>query len=314
MTEPTILIYHRELADAYATELRAHGLAGVDAVYNPEDASRLISECDILFGWKVPQGLLRGAKRLRWIQSMGAGVDDLVSRDDIPSDVAITRIVGQFGEPIAEYVFSRLLYVFKDLGKSLEAQRKHVWAPVIEGTLAGKVIGIAGLGSIGCDVAALAKAFKMTVLGLSRSRVGGCTAVDEYYSPADWGKFASKVDILVLTLPLTEETHHVINGEVFKRMKTNSWIVNVGRGQLIDETALAETLRLGEIGGAILDVFESEPLPPTHPFWSHENVIVTPHLSGPSRVESVTEFFVENLARFKSGDELLGLVNLKIGY
>lgn len=313
MSEQRILIYHEQLADRYEEILKSQGVRGVFKASNVVEAKPIIAECQVLFGWRVPQELLRQARHLRWIQAMGAGVDDLLAMESLSSDVMITRIVGQFGEPIAEYTFAHLLYVFKNLQRSLKAQSEATWAPFIPGNLAGKSIGVAGIGSIGCQVAKISKAFNMHVLGLSRSE-RNCSFVDEHFYLQDFVVMASKCDVLVLTLPLTAETYHIVNRDLLGVMKSDAWIVNVGRGRLIDEQALVEHLHEGKLGGVILDVFEQEPLPLDHPLWHMPNAFVTPHLSGPSDVQSVADFFVRNLQRFLAGEELLGQVDRVAGY
>lgn len=244
---------------------------------------------------------------------MGAGVDDLFQTKGIGTQVAVTRIVGQFGPPIAEYVFAHLLYEVKNMKSSFEAQNERVWAPFTGGTLAGKTIGIAGLGSIGCKVAEMARSFNMRVVGLSRTQAT-CQAVHTHYTAVDWEEFAAQVDYLVLTLPLTEDTYQVVNQRVLSVMKKDAWVVNVGRGSLIRETDLVAALLNHQLGGAILDVFEQEPLSSNHPFWNFSNVHVTPHLSGPSQVDEVVQFFVQNLRRYETGRKLVGLVDPVRGY
>lgn len=315
MTEPSILVYHTHLAGPYERALQGLGVHNVSTASTVVEAQDILSECEVIFGWKIPAELIRQAKNVRWIQSMGAGVDDLMQQPGLAPHLQLTRITGQFGDPIAEYVFARLLYIFKDLERSVQAQQNRAWVPFLEGTLAGKSIGIAGLGSIGCRVASLAKAFRMQVLGLSRTQaLVRCPGLDQHFSPAEWLGFAEQSDILVLTLPLTPDTYHVVNEHVLARLKPGAWIVNVGRGSLIDEDSLIRALDQNLIGGAILDVFEQEPLPGNHPFWSMRNVLITPHVSGPSQIESVTGFFVENLKRYKSRLPLVGLVDRQQGY
>jgi len=287
----------------------------VQSASTPEAAARLLPDVDVILCWKFPTHLLSSpaAANVRWVQSMGAGVDDLVADKTIPSGISITRIVDQFGAYIAEYVFTYLLYLTKDVQRMRASQLERKWDAFLTGTLGGKKMGVAGLGSIGVEIVRKAAAFDMTVHGLS---ISGANAdiVDRHYAATQWPAFVSDLDVLVLTLPLTPATEHVINRDVLMKMKPGAWLVNVGRGKVVTEQDLVDVLQSGHLGGAVLDVFEQEPLPQDSPLWSLPNAILTPHISGPSTLEGVGRFFLDNLARYISGTPLCGLVNRAVGY
>jgi phosphoglycerate dehydrogenase-like enzyme len=311
---PVILAYSRRIASELRQWLLAHESPGtVLAASTPEEALSSIGDVDILFGASFPLELIAAAPRLRWIQSMNAGVEELVAAKEIPSSVTVTRVIGQFGKPIAEYVFAELLAHVRDLERTRTGQREHHWDHFVAGTLEGKTLGVAGLGSIGREIVRKARAFDLQVYGSSRT---GAAAgiVDRHFGPDEWLEFASAVDVLVLTLPRTTDTEGVVGRSVLAAMRPNAVLINVGRGALVDEDALIEFVHAGRIGGAILDVFQQEPLPADNPLWSTPNMIVTPHISGPSTVDGVSQFFLANLQRYLSGEPLIGVVDRARGY
>jgi glyoxylate/hydroxypyruvate reductase len=315
MHSPKILVYSPKNADQYASLLRDHGYSSIVVATNPAHAAEALPETEIIFCWKFPTHLLShpSASSVRWIQSMGAGVEDLMADSSIPQTVMVTRIVDQFGGPIAEYVFAVLLYQVKGIFRMVSSQSGGLWDYFEPTNLAGKRIGVAGLGSIGAEIVRKARAFDMRVDGLSYSGKNA-GLVDWHYDPADWKKFVEELDVLVLTLPLTNGTYHVMNQELLRAMRSDAILVNVGRGKLIDQEALIHVLESGHLQAAILDVFEEEPLASGHPLWSLPNVFISPHLSGPSTPQGVGLYFLQNLQQYLSGRTLHGLVSRARGY
>lgn len=313
--QPTILVYHPTQADEYAQAIRCKGFTAVNAAKTPEEARQYLPGTEIILGWKFPTRLLHEsiASNVRWFQSTGAGVNDLLTDTSIPKNLILTRIVGQFGSYISEYVFTYLLYLVKDVPRMTKAQMEKRWDPFMSESLAGKTIGVAGLGSIGSEVVRKARAFDMNVHGLSHSGKYA-SLVDRHFFPDEWKKFAGTIDYLVLTLPLTNQTFHIVNKDILLAMKPHACLFNVGRGPLIDEKDLVTTMHSGHLQAAVLDVFETEPLLEDHPFFSMPNVYVTSHLSGPSTVEGVSRFFMENLERYTKDQPLYGIVDRNRGY
>ena len=172
---------------------------------------------------------------------------------------------------------------------------------------------MAGIGSIGKEIVRKARAFDMKIYGLSFSGKQA-DLVDNHFGPNQWAEFIKDLDYLVLTLPLTGETYHVMNEELLLTMKADACLINVGRGALINEEDLVSIMKSGHLRAAVLDVFEKEPLAKDHALWSMPNVYVTSHLSGPSTINGVCGFFAENLARFITDQPLQGLVDCKRGY
>ncbi|WP_163527179.1 D-2-hydroxyacid dehydrogenase [Halobacillus ihumii] len=313
--QPDILVFHPEQSEEYAACIRDYGFTSVRIASTLEEAENQLPGTEVILGWNFPTPLLTkpGASSVRWFQSIGAGVDDLIADSSIPESITLTRIVDQFGAYISEYVFTFLLHLLKDVPRITQAQIDRRWDPFTSESLAEKTIGVAGIGSIGAEVVRKARAFDMNVHGLSFS---GKQAhlVNRHFTPDEWGDFVKELDYLVLTLPLTSSTHHIVNRDVLSAMKPNACLVNVGRGELIDEEELQTVMRSGHLQAAVLDVFEKEPLPADHPFFSIPNVYVTPHLSGPSTTEGVSRFFAENVKRYVNGQSLHGVVDRQRGY
>ncbi|WP_462409590.1 D-2-hydroxyacid dehydrogenase [Neobacillus sp. Marseille-QA0830] len=314
-SQPKILVFHPKQAKEYADYIRAHGFSRVTEAATYEEAKRNLPNTEIILGWKFPTVLLSQpmGSTVRWFQSIGAGVDDLVKDQFIPSNILLTRIVDQFGPVISEYVFTYLLYITKNVPRMRQAQLDRHWDPFVSGSLSGKTIGVAGLGSIGAEVVRKARAFDMRVYGLSMSGKQA-SLVDQHFTPDNVKGFVKDLDYLVLTLPLTQDTYHIIGKNILNSMKPSACLINVGRGSLIDENDLLLVLQSGHLQAAVLDVFETEPLPSGHPFYRMPNVYITPHLSGPSTVNGVGSVFIENLHRYVKNQPLAGWVDRVRGY
>jgi phosphoglycerate dehydrogenase-like enzyme len=265
--------------------------------------------------------LIARCPRLKWVHSATAGVERVLTPTAIERGLAITNARGVFSDPIAEYVMMAILAVSRRLPEQLELQRERTWQP-LEGTELGDLtIGVVGLGSIGRRVAELAGAFGARVIATRR---GGTDDVEPTRDglpaevlPADrLGDLLARSDFVVLALPLTPETEDLFDEQLLKGVKPGAWLINVARARLIDERALLRALREGPLGGAVLDTFVDEPLPPGSPFYQLPNVIVTPHTawsSGRSLDRSIG-LFCDNLERFRRGEPLLNLVDPVAGY
>ncbi|HYG58353.1 MAG TPA: D-2-hydroxyacid dehydrogenase [Symbiobacteriaceae bacterium] len=305
----TILIYSTTKAEEYAALVRSR-LPEVRVLTSstPEEAAAQIHEADVLFSWRFPGDLFARAERLRWVQSMGAGVEDLIAAP-IPQSCLVTRIEGLFGDYMSEYAFAHMLAHTQQIRRLYAAQQEHKWAPFLVGKLAGKRLGVAGAGSIGAEVARKGKAFGMEVWALVRSE-RAIPEADRAFLPHQAAEFTAGVDYLVSSLPLTLETRGLIDP---LQMKHGALLVNMGRGATIDEVALLEAVQAGRIQ-AVLDVFAKEPLPADHPFWRTPGITVTPHLSGPSVPDEVAQYFAANCRRYMAGKPLKGVVDRQRGY
>ncbi len=249
---------------------------------------------------------------LRWVQSTWAGVDALL-RPGLRRDYALTNVRGVFGPAIAEYVLGYAL-MHERLGfRRYRAQQARTWDGTPPGSLQGRTLGILGVGSIGAHLAAAVKPFGVRVLGYTLHSED-CPAVDRYYHGAELHAFAAACDYLVCTLPNTPQTHHLIGGALLAAMQPHAVLINVGRGATVDEGALVAALASGRLGGAVLDVFEQEPLPPDHPLWALPNVLITSHTAAVSFPQQIAPIFVENYRRWSAGAPLCYVVDFEKGY
>ena len=299
---------YREIITRAEPELEVHVLGADDA------AGRAFArEMDVLFAWSFPPELLEGAERLRWIQSTGAGVDHIMAGRQPPPGVTVTRMVDVFGPAMAEYVLGYLFAASLGVKRALDRQRERRWEPYAAPLMRGKSAVVVGLGNIGREVCRVLRAAGLRVVGVSR----GGQAVPEADQVAPVSRLDEvlpRADFLVLVLPLTGESRGLIDARRLALLPGHAWLVNIGRGALVREAELIDALRAGRLGGAILDVFEREPLPPESPLWELDNVYVTPHVSGPDDVPVNAERFLANYRRFKAGQPLNGVVNFERGY
>ncbi|MEX0786341.1 MAG: D-2-hydroxyacid dehydrogenase [Dehalococcoidia bacterium] len=251
----------------------------------------------------IPQ--LFALPNVRWFHTFSAGVDHPAFRAIIERGCVLTNAAGTTAEPIAQYVLAMMLRIAKRSDGWAEAQRERRWAPLQTDELTGRTAGIVGVGHIGGEVARLAKAFRMRVIGCRR-RPAKPRYVDELVPPARLRELLERSDYVVLALSLSSESEGLIGEAELRAMRPDAWLINVSRGRVVDEEALVRALKDGPIGGACLDVFRQEPLPEESELWSLPNVIVTPHNSGwsPLNLERGTELFLDNLARFVAGRPL----------
>jgi glyoxylate/hydroxypyruvate reductase A len=279
----------------------------------PSEAAGAIADAEILYAWKFPPQLYAKAGRLKWLQVMGAGVDWALV-PELPPHVQITRAPGVFGPWMAEYVVAWCLWVTQRLKPYRDAQRQRRWDDhVLPDRLGGKTLTIVGLGDIGRDIARAARGLGMRVLGVSR-RGRAVREATKMYPVAAMARALREADFVVLLLPLTPETRGIIGADALSAMKSTAWLINIARGAVVDEGALMEALEQRRIAGAVLDVFDREPLPPSHPLWKMDNVVVTPHISGPSTADALTPVFNDNLARYLARRPLRHVVDRRRGY
>jgi phosphoglycerate dehydrogenase-like enzyme len=249
--------------------------------------------------------LMKG-ESLRWVQSGSAGVESPAFYALLKRGIRLTNAAGVHAEPIAQYVIMQMLNRIKRTRAHFELQAAHRWESIGGGELTGLTVGIVGFGGIGRAVARLAKAFGMRVVGSKRTRVED-PALDLLYSPEQLGALLAESDFVVLAAPLSEQTREMIGATALEQMKPKALLINVARGGLVDEEALAEALRRKRIGGAVLDVTATEPLPETSPLWDLPNCVITPHDSAfsPLSLERTLELFLDNLSRFQRGEPFL---------
>jgi phosphoglycerate dehydrogenase-like enzyme len=312
MARPTVLVYHADRRYAELVRVPKRGVS-VHIAATPSEAAGAIADAEILYAWKFPPQLYAKAGRLKWLQVMGAGVDWALV-PELPPHVQITRAPGVFGPWMAEYVVAWCLWVTQRLKPYRDAQRQRRWDDhVLPDRLGGKTLTIVGLGDIGRDIARAARGLGMRVLGVSR-RGRPVREATKMYPVAAMARALREADFVVLLLPLTPETRGIIGAEALAAMKPIAWLINIARGAVVNESALMEALEQKRIAGAVLDVFDREPLPPSHPLWRMDNVVVTPHISGPSTADALTPVFNDNLARYLAGRPLRHVVDRRRGY
>jgi phosphoglycerate dehydrogenase-like enzyme len=288
-----------------------------------DDGSALefIGQAEVAFMGQLTREQLRVAGRLRWIHSPAAGVGGMLFPEMRESPVVITNSKGMSADTIAEHVLAVTLAMFRRLPHAFRCQAVHEWAQdaiAEQGnrTIAGSRILVVGLGGIGRAVARRMSLLGAHVAGNRRSADRGVEYVAEVADPGGLIDQLRGADVVVLAAPYTRETRGLIGAAALAAMSRSAILVNVSRGGLVDEGALAEALRAGLIAGAALDVFDDEPLPPESPFWSMPNVLVTPHTSGfrPDHWEAATALFAANLRRFEAGEPLANVVDKEAGY
>jgi len=285
----------------------------IHAASNVERLAELVEEMDILLAFHMPDELMRRATRLQWIQGLGTGVDYITNLPSLRKDVIITSMRGIHGPQMSEMAFLQMLALGRNFPQMVRNQDRGVWEPWPARLLWHKTVGILGLGVIGEEIARKCKAFGMSVYGMDIVRKE-IDSVDHFFGPEDIVTVAAEVDYLIIVAPNTPQTQNIVDARVLAAMKPAAFLINIARGELVDEDALIEALQAGKIAGAALDAFVQEPLPSDHPFWKMKNVIVTAHVGGRSDiyVEQTLPIIEENLRRFLKGErrDLVNLVTL----
>jgi len=315
VTARSILVYHPEPgeAQAYARLIKQPKLPFAVAVCStPSEAEPHIGDAEILYAWNFPRALLPRAAKLRWAQNMGAGVERLML-PELPRRVKVTRVAGIFGPWIAEYVLGWCLWLTQRTELFRAQQRERRWRQADPLRLHGATLCVVGLGDIGRTIARAARGFGMLVVGVNRSGRKVAEA-DRVYKTRDLRKAVAGADFVALTAPLTEATRGLIGAAELAAMRPSAWLINTARGPVVDEAALLYALRGRRLGGAVLDVFDEEPLPQSHPLWELDNVVITPHISGPSTSGEIAPIFNDNLRRYLAGRALRYGVDRKRGY
>lgn len=315
MSARSILVFYPEASEAraYAELIRLprKGLA-VHVASTFEEAAALIGQAEVLYAWRFPRRLLPLAARLRWAQSMGAGVERFLE-PELPRRVLVTRAAGIFGPWMAEYTLGRCLWVNQRIEQFRRQQQERRWEPVDPIPLRGQTLCVLGLGDIGRHIGRAAKGLGMRVIGVSRSGRRAPEAA-RVYRTRQMRTALGQGDFVVVTVPLSPDTLGLIGPAELAAMKPSAWLINIARGPVVDEQALLHALSARQIGGAALDVFDQEPLPAAHPFWGLDNVAITPHIAGPSTPAEIAPIFNDNLRRYLSGRPLRYVVDRRHGY
>ncbi|WP_435359375.1 D-2-hydroxyacid dehydrogenase [Haloarchaeobius sp. DFWS5] len=308
MSNPLLLIPHRVGPDR-ASALRDELLevlpeADVRVTTTPAETDELLPKADGYVGYHLDAEARERAANLRWIHVLSAGVDryDLDAVAD--EGIVLTNSSGIHAEPIAEQVLWYMLTFERKMHVGQRQQADSHWERFEGGELRGKTVGIVGVGAIGGRIAELSSALGMTVIGTKRDTSETPDGVDELFGPDDLREVCHRADYLVLACPLTDETEDLIGWDELQLLGGDGVLVNIARGGVVDEDALVRALTYHVVGGAALDVFETEPLPKESTLWDLSNVVITPHMAGsnPNKVERWTEILAENYEVLASGD------------
>lgn len=317
MTQPVCVmqlndahVFQQALADAGLGERFEVHRYGIDQPIPDDIAAR----ADIFLGWR-PGGNLKRMPRLKYAQAMTAGVEQWLPDPYLRADITLCCARGAHRVSMPENILGALFHITKPYAAAALNQRESKWVRRQSVPLAGLTLGILGLGAIGQELARKAQALEMRVIGTKR-RPTPLPHVAKVYSQEATDEVLGQSDFVLLLLPTTAETENFINAQRLAAMKKTAWLLNFARGALIVDAALIAAVKNKTIAGAVLDVFREEPLPPTHPFWQTDGILVLPHIGGghPQRSALVAELFIENARRFLAGEPLKSTVDRALGY
>jgi phosphoglycerate dehydrogenase-like enzyme len=310
----TLLILSRD-SDVYLQILSQAMLPGLSIV-TPEDVEKALwfgADCDLLFGEpSLVSKVINYLPMVRWVQSTWAGVEPLFS-PDLRRDYILTNARNVYGSLMSEYVFGYLLSIERRILTRWVLQQQVVWDETPSSTLRGKLLGLLGVGTIGDCLAKTAHYFGMSVNGYTRQSES-CPYIDRYFHPGDLRDFASGLDYLVCTLPGTPNTSQLIDETFLSYLPQTAWLLNVGRGSVVDESALVAALSQGRLAGAVLDVFMEEPLASGHPLWQTPNTFITAHTAATNYPPDIAGLFIENYKRLVRSEPLLYQVDFNEQY
>jgi phosphoglycerate dehydrogenase-like enzyme len=316
-SEQTVLVLSQE-DDAQLSMLK--GLRHI-AGRTPEAFASAVNDPVIILAWSAPKKLLRDVflmcKNVLWVHSRSAGLDSVLFPELVASNVPMTNGSGVFSQSLGEFSLAAILYFAKDFRRMLRNQMAGVWEQFDVEEIDTQTVGIVGYGDIGRAVAKRVHPMGMTVLALKRHPPEEADPlVDQFYKTEDLLAMLPRCDYVVVCLPLTAETHHMMSDAQFAAMKPTAVIVNVGRGPVIDQAAMVRALTGKRIKGAGLDVFEHEPLPAGDPMYRLENVLLSPHTADHTKdwLNQAMRFFMEQYGRFTKGASLENVVNKTLGY
>jgi len=287
-----------------------------------ESFENVTADGDVILQWSGSLSLLQEVfsmcSRVRWVHSRSVGLERTLFPGLISSEVLLTNGRGVFSASLGEFALAAILYFAKDLRRMIRNQMAGVWEPFDITPVSGQTVGIVGYGDIGRAVAARVRPMDMNVLALKRHTASSQSdpLIDTMFSPDRKIEMISRCDYIVVATPLNAETRGLIGHAEFAAMKSTAVVINLGRGPVIDEDAMLKALTAPTIKGAVLDVFDEEPLPSGHPFYRLENVLLSPHCADhtPDWLDNAMHFFLEQCRRFRRGETLLNIVDKRLGY
>ena len=292
-----------------------------DRIFAIKDEQGLAAAADaeVAFSGNNPRRvrkLLDATPKLRWYHTVSAGVENMPLPELAQRGIVLTNNSGSYDIQIAEHLMAFVFAASRQLHRYRDNQRGSEWKELQHQELRDATIVVFGMGSIGGEISRLASAVGMRVIGVRRKAGGSQPGIDRVVAADRLADVVGEADYLAIAAPLTPATRGAISREVIARMKPTAWIMNIGRGAIVDEPAMIEALQAKRIAGAALDVFTTEPLPKESPLWALDNVIITPHHSGssPRASERTLTLFAENLRRYKAGEPLINRVDFEAGY
>lgn len=276
----------------------------VEYAATPPESRAAIETAPIVVAFGLPDELLAHAESLQWVQALSAGVNTYNVDAIEAADIVLTTVSGIHAQPIAEQVLGYMLAFERGFYTAFRQQQRSVWERYRVGELSGSTLGIVGVGAIGQRIAEIASAFEMETLGIKRDLDTGGESVDELFGPEGLYEVLIRSEYVVLACPLTDETRSLIGRKEFEAMNDEGVLINIARGNIVEEDTLIRALQSGWIRGAALDVFSTEPLPMDSPLWHLSNVIMTPHMAGltPQYMERSAAIVIENYRSFVAGD------------
>ena len=326
MSKPNLLVvsppYHYSLRNLS----QINDLAAISISNDEAEIQKLGKDADTLLYTSLTGKTVAFSKvwlhtpKVRWVHSLSAGVEKVLVPDFIDSAVPLTNARGVFKRSLAEFAVLGMLYFTKRVRRLVESQRAHRWDDFSTEFLENKIMGIVGYGEIGRECALLAKPLGVKIHAVRRnpSRSANDPLLDKVFASAEISKMLGGIDVLVAAAPLTPETKHMVGESAFRAMKPSAIVINVGRGPVVDEEALVCALAEKRLGGAALDVFETEPLSSGSPLWDMENVLISPHCTdrttNPDWLDLSMQCFVDNFHRYVKGQPLENIVDKKAGY
>ena len=317
-TKPLMLLMLPD-SKAFREGLDKSGLAGrfeiADVAPGTQPDADKLARAEIMLSFGAPPGLLAQMPKLKWVQSMSVGVDQWLARKDLSAAHTVTAARGTHRVAMPENILGALFHIAKKYHQIALAQKDGTWMRSLSVPLAGRTLGILGLGAVGQELARKADALEMRVIGTKRTG-GSVPHVAKVYLPDAVDHVLAESDFVVLLLPVTPATENMVDAAWLAKMKKDAWLINFARGALIVDDDLIAAVTAKTIAGAVLDVFRTEPLPAAHPFWRTPGISVLPHIGGghPTRDRMVAELFSENARRYLAGEPLKETVDRARGY
>lgn len=318
--EPIVVLAGAANADAVPGIEKLPATVQVRYVSEPSDVAGAVIGADVAFGWgfasQLTKAVWHAGDALRWVHWCGSGIDSLIDDDLVSSEVILTNSRGTVSRGMAEFTLALILAFAKKLPDTLRFQTQHQWTHQLNEQVVGANALVIGVGSIGREIGRVLSAVGLNVDGMGRHRRESDEDFRKIYGVDELDSRLPYYDYVVLILPSTSNTAHLFGAKQFGLMKPTARLINLARGTIVDESALIDALERGDIAGAGLDVFQSEPLPAQSPLWDMKNVIVSPHISGEYEGYDavVADLFVENVRRYMADEPLLNVIDKKVGF